>query len=146
MDVEVVPVRVGDLLEVSDKGFNDKNVIQTVQGLVDEVVEAGKGVAPLVLSSSAAVGDGGEQSEGEVGGAESADTNGSCVSKIREDGYCLFKILCKLSLKFAAQENSEDQILLRGKILSLELLKVVMETGGSVWRTDERCDYSKKYF
>lgn len=146
MDVEVVPVRVGDLLEVSDKGFNDKNVIQTVQGLVDEVVEAGKGVAPLVLSSSAAVGDGGEQSEGEVGGAESADTNCLCVSKIREDGYCLFKILCKLSLKFAAQENSEDQILLRGKILSLELLKVVMETGGSVWRTDERCDYSKKYF
>ncbi|KAA8546194.1 hypothetical protein F0562_020912 [Nyssa sinensis] len=32
----------------------------------------------------------------------------------------------------------DDNILLRGKILSLELLKVIMDNGGPIWRTNER--------
>nr|KYP37697.1 Brefeldin A-inhibited guanine nucleotide-exchange protein 2 [Cajanus cajan] len=59
-------------------------------------------------------------------------------SKIREDGFLLFKNLCKLSMKFSSQQHPDDRILLRGKILSLELLKVVMDTGGSMWRMNER--------
>jgi brefeldin A-inhibited guanine nucleotide-exchange protein len=64
---------------------------------------------------------------GEVGG-----------SKIREDGFLLFRNICKLSMKFSSQETPDDQILLRGKILSLELLKVIMDNGGPIWRSNER--------
>ncbi|KAG9136782.1 hypothetical protein Leryth_004541 [Lithospermum erythrorhizon] len=41
-------------------------------------------------------------------------------------------------MKFSSQEQADDQILLRGKILSLELLKVIMDIAGPVWCTNER--------
>ncbi|CAO2814800.1 unnamed protein product [Amaranthus hypochondriacus] len=81
-----------------------------------------------------------EISDGEVkmevisnGGVE---TSGERESKLRQDGFMLFKNLCKLSMKFSSQEHSGDEILLRGKILSLELLKVIMDNSGLVWRTN----------
>ncbi|RVW48252.1 Brefeldin A-inhibited guanine nucleotide-exchange protein 1 [Vitis vinifera] len=65
-----------------------------------------------------------------------AESSGESV--IREDGFLIFKNLCKLSMKFSSQDQSDDLILLRGKILSLELLKVVMNNGGPIWRSNER--------
>lgn len=70
-----------------------------------------------------------------VGGLEAT---GERDSMLREDGFMLFKNLCKLSMKFSSQEHSDDEILLRGKILSLELLKVIMDNSGPVWRSNER--------
>lgn len=66
-----------------------------------------------------------------------SETSGERESKLREDGFMLFKNLCKLSMKFTSQEHSDDEILLRGKILSLELLKVIMDNSGLVWRSNE---------
>ncbi|KAL2926746.1 Brefeldin A-inhibited guanine nucleotide-exchange protein 1 [Bienertia sinuspersici] len=81
-----------------------------------------------------------ENSEAEVKMEEISgglDTSGERESKLREDGFILFKNLCKLSMKFTSQEHSDDEILLRGKILSLELLKVIMDNSGPVWRSNE---------
>ncbi|KAM3234097.1 hypothetical protein P3L10_019456 [Capsicum annuum] len=73
----------------------------------------------------------GEPIDGEP--SEGADLSG--YSKIREDGFMLFKNLCKLPLKFSSQEHADDNILLRGKVLPLELLKVIMDNAGPIWRS-----------
>lgn len=70
--------------------------------------------------------------------SEGLEASGERESLLREDGFSLFKNLCKLSMKFSSQEHSDDEILLRGKILSLELLKVIMDNSGLVWRSNER--------
>ncbi|KAG0463110.1 hypothetical protein HPP92_021586 [Vanilla planifolia] len=45
-------------------------------------------------------------------------------------------------MKFAGPgENPEDPLLLRGKVVSLELLKLVMENAGTFWTTNERQVY-----
>lgn len=69
--------------------------------------------------------------------SDGLEVSGGRESMLREDGFMLFKNLCKLSMKFSSQEHSDDEILLRGKILSLELLKVIMDNSGSVWRSNE---------
>ncbi|XP_043712697.1 brefeldin A-inhibited guanine nucleotide-exchange protein 1-like isoform X1 [Telopea speciosissima] len=146
MDAKIRAVTVGGLLEVSDKSLNDWSLIQSVQTFIEDIVESSQGVSDLKLSISPSlklrnghVSGSTEEGKGEFGDGESVDREGSsCGSKIREDGFLLFKNLCKFSLKFPTQENPEDQVLLRGKVLSLELLKVAMDHASSFWRTDER--------
>ncbi|XVE93040.1 hypothetical protein REPUB_Repub01dG0155800 [Reevesia pubescens] len=146
MDVSVKTVSVSELLEFTDKNLNEGSSIYYCQNFVNEVMSASEGVPDLNLSQPSTVqelqnGDSkvwkGEEEMGE--GVESVSSG---VSKIREDGFLVFKNLCKLSLKFSSQENLDDQILLRGKTVSLELLKVIMDNGGSVWRLNERQSFS----
>lgn len=146
MDVSVKKVSVTELLEFTDKNLNEGNSIHFCQNLINEVMDSTQGV-PLKPSSM-------EISKStpplppkptpplpKQVDDTSADTEagpGPDGSKIREDGFLLFKNLCKLSMKFSSQQHPDDRILLRGKILSLELLKVVMDNGGSIWRLNER--------
>ncbi|OIW02948.1 hypothetical protein TanjilG_29724 [Lupinus angustifolius] len=118
LDVSVKKISVSELLEFTDKNLNEGNSINFCQNFINDVVEPVEGV-PLKPYSVSPV--------DETGG-----------SKIREDGFLLFKNLCKLSMKFSSQQYPDDRILLRGKILSLELLKVVMDNAGSLWRLNER--------
>ncbi|TKY57567.1 Brefeldin A-inhibited guanine nucleotide-exchange protein 1 [Spatholobus suberectus] len=144
-DVFVKRVSVSELLEFTDKNLNEGNSIHFCQNFINEIMEASEGV-PLKPSSisppleaqnvhaplsKAADETGTDKFDNEAGA-------GADGSKIREDGFLLFKNLCKLSMKFSSQQHPDDRILLRGKILSLELLKVVMDTGGSIWRVNER--------
>lgn len=70
---------------------------------------------------------------------DNADSlTGGDMSKMRQDAFLLFKNLCKLSMRFSSQEKNDDQIMVRGKTLSLELLKVIIDNGGPVWRSNER--------
>ncbi|KAK9286659.1 hypothetical protein L1049_015059 [Liquidambar formosana] len=153
MDVNIRTVLVGELLEFTDRNLNEGSSIQFTQNFIGEVMEASEGVPDLKQLSSPAPklqnGNGNDNvnvsalkvdGKGEPGGGEvnEAVAESSGDSKLREDGFLLFKNLCKLSMKFSAQEHSDDQILLRGKILSLELLKVIMDNGGPIWRTNER--------
>ncbi|EOA15893.1 hypothetical protein CARUB_v10003980mg [Capsella rubella] len=128
MDASLKTVNVNDLLAITDKNVNEGNSVHICQGFINDVITAGEAAPPpdfmLVLQ--------GEPPE------EDASTEDGCSSKIREDGFLLFKNLCKLSMKFSSQENTDDQILVRGKTLSLELLKVVIDNGGPIWRYDER--------
>lgn len=136
MEVGIRTVSVNELLEFTDRNLNEGNSIQIVQSFIYEVMEMGEGNASPVVEVPKGSKDDGktEVDNGEIeNGAES-----SVESVIREDGFLIFKNVCKLSMKFSSLEQSDDQILLRGKTLSLELLKVVMNNGGPIWRTNER--------
>ncbi|MBA0666678.1 hypothetical protein Goklo_003056 [Gossypium klotzschianum] len=130
MDVSITTVSVSELLEFTDKNLNEGNSIYFCQNFVSEVMSASEGVPDLKLSQPVPVSQYGEsKDEGEEIGSEKMKDEvelcpGGISSKIREDGFIVFKNLCKLSMKFSSQENPDDQVLLRGKTLSLELLKL----------------------
>ncbi|XP_050365272.1 brefeldin A-inhibited guanine nucleotide-exchange protein 1 isoform X1 [Argentina anserina] len=140
MHVSIPRVSVNELLEFTDKNLNEGSSILFCQNFINEVMEASYGGSKSV--STAAALPPGRLQNGNAGGGESSDGaesgEGGGSSKIRDDGFLLFKNLCKLSMKFSSQEHSDDQILLRGKVLSLELLKVVMDNGGAIWRSNDR--------
>lgn len=144
LDVKFKTVSVAELLEFADKNLSDGNSVSFCQNFVRDVIDANDGSAEnknlcLISVSKDQNGDGGfEEDENGVMSDGELDDGFGGGSKIREDGFLVFKNLCKLSMKFSSQEQSDDQMLLRGKTLSLELLKVVMDIGGPIWRTNER--------
>lgn len=131
-------VSVSDLLEFTDRNLNEGSSVQFVQNFINEVVQVNNEGVVVDSKISMRVESTGEGKEG-LGNGESNDgVDSGSGSKITEDGFMVFKNLCKLSMKYSSQENPDDQILLRGKILSLELLKVIMDNAGPIWRTNER--------
>ncbi|GAB4852994.1 Protein big1 [Ancistrocladus abbreviatus] len=149
MLVNVKTASVGELLEYTDRNLSEGNSALFVQGLINETVEVSSEVKQevLFLSSKSSNGDAfaqkGDDKQGAEVGDDDEETNvkqheTGTDSKLREAGFMLFKNLCKLSMKFSTQEHTDDQILLRGKILSLELLKVVMDNAGPIWCANER--------
>ncbi|CAN1305061.1 Brefeldin A-inhibited guanine nucleotide-exchange protein 1 [Linum perenne] len=157
MDVALRTVSVGELLEFTDKNLNEGSSIHFCQNFINEVMSAAAAEeiklpvnvpSPDVKRENGAAADGSAIDDGvskavddkDAAGAD-ADAAGADAagdSKIREDGFLLFRNLCKLSMKFSSQDNPDDQILLRGKTLSLELIKVIMDTGGPLLRSNER--------
>lgn len=144
MDVSVKRVSVNELLEFTDKNLNEGNSINFCQNFINDVMGASEDVPLKPLSVSPPPPEGQDvcaplsKTADETGNDKFDYEAGAGGSKIREDGYLLFKNLCKLSMKFSSQQHPDDRILLRGKILSLELLKVVMDNAGSIWRLNER--------
>jgi brefeldin A-inhibited guanine nucleotide-exchange protein len=124
MDVRVQTVSIMDMLDMSDRSLNDSSIVQMAQGFINEAMEGNDVPEP-----------GTPLAQAEVDGEEEAG-----MSKVREDGLTLFKNLCRLSMKFSTPDNPEDQMLLRGKMLSLELLKMVVDNAGPFWRTNEKYD------
>jgi len=124
MDMRVRTVSITDMMDMTDRSLNDSSIVQVAQGFINEAMEGsdvpepGSPVEPIEVD--------GKEDDG--------------MSKIREDGLALFKNLCKLSMKFSTPDNPEDQMLLRGKVLSLELLKMVVDNAGPFWRTNEKYD------
>ncbi|XP_024380354.1 brefeldin A-inhibited guanine nucleotide-exchange protein 3 [Physcomitrium patens] len=59
-------------------------------------------------------------------------------NKLRRDAFLVFRALCKLSMKNAPQEGLADPFAIRGKIVALELLKIMLENAGTVFRTSDR--------
>ncbi|XP_031128388.1 brefeldin A-inhibited guanine nucleotide-exchange protein 1 [Ipomoea triloba] len=140
MTVHFKTISVAELLEFTDRNLNEGSSIQFAQDFINEIVDAkAKEILPD-SKLSLLLENGNIQSKSEIvdddESREGVDLG--IYSKIREDGFMLFKNLCKLSMKFSSPEHSDDQILLRGKILSLELLKVVMDNAGPIWRSSER--------
>ncbi|KAK1374056.1 Brefeldin A-inhibited guanine nucleotide-exchange protein 1 [Heracleum sosnowskyi] len=138
MVVKFRNVSVGELLEFSDRNLNEGSSIQFAQNFVNETVQMYH-EGRFSSDSMQSIVESAEQKKGDES-VQQGDSPGSLseYTKIREDGLMLFKNLCKLSMKFSSQEQPDDQILLRGKTLSLELLKVIMDGAGSIWRTNER--------
>ncbi|CAD6338994.1 unnamed protein product [Miscanthus lutarioriparius] len=125
MDVRVRTVSAADMMDLSDRSLNDSSVVQAAQVFINEAME-GSDVpeeAPPVDAASVEA-----EGTGEDGG----------ISKIREDGLALFKNLCKLSMKFGTPDSPEDPMLLRGKVLSLELVRMVIDNAGPFWKTNEK--------
>ncbi|GKB27170.1 brefeldin A-inhibited guanine nucleotide-exchange protein 1 [Tanacetum coccineum] len=135
-------VSVTDLLEFNDRNLNEGSSIQFVQNFINEVVftsvvelnnnsGAASPLSPTEMQSN-------DDNVDEKGGDKVVGEDLSGYTKIRDDGVAVFKNLCKLSMKFSSQDKSDDHILLRGKMLSLELLRVIMDNAGPIWRTNER--------
>nr|XP_027087520.1 brefeldin A-inhibited guanine nucleotide-exchange protein 1-like isoform X2 [Coffea arabica] len=134
-------VSVAQLLEFTDRNLNEGSSIQFAQNFITDVVEAKEVLPPppMLHGIPSPVEKKSEfESESESASGQQPDYDFNGYSKITEDGFMLYKNICKLSMKFSSQEHQDDQILLRGKILSLELLKVIMDNAGPVWRTNER--------
>ncbi|KAJ1259956.1 hypothetical protein BS78_10G194900 [Paspalum vaginatum] len=125
MDVRVRTISAADMMDLSDRSLNDSSVVQAAQTFINEAMEGSDAPEETPPVDSAPL-------EG-----ESTGENGG-MSKIREDGLALFKNLCKLSMKFGTPDNPDDPMLLRGKVLSLELVRMVIDNAGPFWKTNEK--------
>jgi len=65
-------------------------------------------------------------------------TTNSLQSVLEKDAFLVFRALCKLSIRSADASPASEVTTLRGKILALELLKVLLENSGQQFRTGER--------
>ncbi|MBA0854378.1 hypothetical protein Goshw_029719 [Gossypium schwendimanii] len=78
----------------------------------------------------------GELADGEADRDE--DLEVQIGNKFKRDAFLVFRALCKLSMKTPPKEALADPLLMRGKIVALELLKILLENAGTVFRTSER--------
>lgn len=76
--------------------------------------------------------------EGAVVATLDDDADVRIGNKLRRDAFLVFRALCKLSMKTPLKDAPADPIVMRGKILALELLKILLENAGAVFRTSER--------
>jgi brefeldin A-inhibited guanine nucleotide-exchange protein len=76
--------------------------------------------------------------EGAVVGTLEDDSDVRIGNKLRRDAFLVFRALCKLSMKTPPKDAPADPIVMRGKILALELLKILLENAGAVFRTSDR--------
>jgi brefeldin A-inhibited guanine nucleotide-exchange protein len=113
------------MMDLSDRSLNDSSVVQAAQAFINEAME-GSDLPEEAPPVDAAPIEG--EGSGEDGG----------MSKIREDGLALFKNICKLSMKFGTPDSPDDPMLLRGKVLSLELVRMVVDNAGPFWKTNEK--------
>ncbi|EHA8586918.1 Brefeldin A-inhibited guanine nucleotide-exchange protein 2 [Cocos nucifera] len=58
-------------------------------------------------------------------------------NKLRRDAFLVFRALCKLSMKTPPKDAAADPALMKGKIVALELLKILLENAGAVFRTSD---------
>ncbi|KAJ6710019.1 SEC7 DOMAIN-CONTAINING PROTEIN-RELATED [Salix koriyanagi] len=77
----------------------------------------------------------GELADGEGEGDD--DLEVQIGNKLRRDAFLVFRALCKLSMKTPPKEALADPQLMRGKIVALELLKILLENAGAVFRTSD---------
>ncbi|XP_059458608.1 brefeldin A-inhibited guanine nucleotide-exchange protein 2 [Corylus avellana] len=78
----------------------------------------------------------GELADGD--GERDEDLEVQIGNKLRRDAFLVFRALCKLSMKTPPKEALADPQLMKGKIVALELLKILLENAGAVFRTSER--------
>ncbi|CAM6091423.1 unnamed protein product [Calypogeia fissa] len=74
----------------------------------------------------------------DVDGDKEGDLDVQITNKLRRDAFLVFRALCKLSMKNPPQEGNVDPFSVRGKIVALELLKILLENAGAVFRTSDR--------
>uniref|UniRef100_A0A1J3DME3 Brefeldin A-inhibited guanine nucleotide-exchange protein 3 n=1 Tax=Noccaea caerulescens TaxID=107243 RepID=A0A1J3DME3_NOCCA len=87
----------------------------------------------ISMYKSALEGRKGELADGEA--EKDDDSEVQIGNKLRRDAFLVFRALCKLSMKTPPKEDPE---LMRGKIVALELLKILLENAGAVFRTSDR--------
>lgn len=128
VDVEIKKASMADVLDLADKSLNGSNLVQAANNFINDVMIGDE----LEIADE-------KPRECEAGEGDAGVHAGGMSSNLRDDGFLLFKNLCKFSMKFSAPgENPEDPLLLRGKVLSLELLKLVIENAGAFWLVNER--------
>ncbi|GJP85932.1 hypothetical protein CLOP_g16023 [Closterium sp. NIES-67] len=99
---------------------------------------------PAGSSANGGVNPAGAMTEGggviipDVDPEKEGDSEVKITNKLRRDAFLVFRALCKLSMKAPPAEGVVDPFAVRGKVVSLELLKICLENSGAVFRTNER--------
>ena len=57
---------------------------------------------------------------------------------LQKDAFLVFRALCKLSIRSADASSAAEATTMRGKVLALELLKVLLENSGPTFRNGDR--------
>ncbi|KAL0309160.1 UNVERIFIED_CONTAM: Brefeldin A-inhibited guanine nucleotide-exchange protein 2 [Sesamum radiatum] len=78
----------------------------------------------------------GELADGE--GERDDDLEVQIGNMLKRDAFLVFRALCKLSMKTPPKDAMADPQVMKGKILALELLKILLENAGAIFRTSER--------
>ncbi|PHT74360.1 hypothetical protein T459_21637 [Capsicum annuum] len=78
----------------------------------------------------------GELVDGE--GERDDDLEVQIRNNLRRDALLVFRALCKFSMKTPPKEAAADPQLMRRKIVALELLKILLENAGAIFRTSDR--------
>ena len=65
---------------------------------------------------------------------------------LQKDAFVLFRALCKLSTKQLPEGATAENFSLRSKVLSLELLNVLLKSSGPGFRTSEKFTYAIKHY
>ncbi|XP_051129632.1 brefeldin A-inhibited guanine nucleotide-exchange protein 2-like [Andrographis paniculata] len=114
-DVDKIPDSEGGSV---DKDSSDKR--QWEISIYKKALEVNKGMV--------------ENGEGEA----TDDLDVQIGNKLRRDAYVVLRALCKLSMQAPAKDNTVDSQTIKGKIVALELLKVLLDNSGTTFRTNER--------
>lgn len=77
---------------------------------------------------------------------EAVDGNNEFVSVLQRDAYLLFRALCKLSAKENIEVNTPDHVGIRSKMLSLELIRILIDNSGPAFRSGDRFVYALRQY
>ncbi|DBA82002.1 TPA: hypothetical protein ACH3X1_007704 [Trebouxia sp. C0004] len=65
---------------------------------------------------------------------------------LQKDAFLVFRALCKLSVRASETAAGTDMTAIRGKVLALELLMILLENSGEVFRTSEKFSSAIKQY
>nr|CAD1835494.1 unnamed protein product [Ananas comosus var. bracteatus] len=163
--VPVQPIVVAEMMEPADRSTpaNAAADVSFVQGFITKIIGDIDGVlnpsTPLNRTASSTAGSGahdgafestaismyktaleGRKDELGVDGVaveREDDAEVQIGNKLRRDAFLVFRALCKLSMKTPPKDAAADPALMKGKIVALELLKILLENAGAVFRTSD---------
>ncbi|KAL0429002.1 UNVERIFIED_CONTAM: Brefeldin A-inhibited guanine nucleotide-exchange protein 2, partial [Sesamum radiatum] len=166
--VPLQPIVVAELMEPVEKADVDGSMTMFVQGVgahdgaFETKTSTVEGTNPADLLDStdkdmldakyweismyktALEGRKGELADGEV--ERDDDLEVQIGNKLKRDAFLVFRALCKLSMKTPPKDAAADPQAMKGKIVALELLKILLENAGAIFRTSERfLDAIKQY-
>ncbi|KAL7238688.1 hypothetical protein ACSBR2_004729 [Camellia fascicularis] len=136
----VTPARLGSGVSVHDGAFETSATVESTNP-ADLLDSTDKDMLDakyweISMYKTALEGRKGELADGE--GERDDDLEVQIGNKLRRDAFLVFRALCKLSMKTPPKEALVDPQLMRGKIVALELLKILLENAGAIFRTSER--------
>ncbi|PHT55542.1 Brefeldin A-inhibited guanine nucleotide-exchange protein 2 [Capsicum baccatum] len=148
------PTVVAELMEPAEKNDTDGSMSLFGQGFITKVLQDIDGVFNAGTLRVGATPTGardeafettistmeakkGELVDGE--GERDDDSEVQIWNKLRRDAFLVFRALCKFSLKTPPKEAAADPLLMKGKIVALELLKILLENAGAIFRTSDSC-------
>ncbi|CAN1848932.1 Brefeldin A-inhibited guanine nucleotide-exchange protein 2 [Linum perenne] len=127
--VPIQPIVVAELMEPVERSDADGSMTMFVQGFITKIMQDFDGVLNAGGPSKI------------TAGAHDGAFETTTGNKLRRDAFLVFRALCKLSMKTPPKEAATDPQLMRGKIVALELLKILLENAGAVFRTSDRYFY-----
>ncbi|PSC72251.1 brefeldin A-inhibited guanine nucleotide-exchange 2-like [Micractinium conductrix] len=114
---------------------------QQQQQAAEEEAAGGEGASTPARATSSAAGDlashGSETTQG-ISGDASSGKQLSVPAQLQKDAFLVFRALCKLSIRSTEAAPGSEITTIRGKVLALELLKILLENSGPLFQTGER--------